>query len=103
MIDPCGNEIYFSRRKATCNGGTGILDLDANALFGTTSRPQENIYWLKPSSGVYTVKVVCFKWREGQSAPISFNVSVVDRNGRTDKRGTIAAHQTVVVLKHTVQ
>ena len=103
VIDPCGNEIYFSRRKATCNGGTGILDLDANALFGTTSRPQENIYWLKPSSGVYTVKVVCFKWREGQSAPISFNVSVVDRNGRTDKRGTIAAHQTVVVLKHTVQ
>ncbi|MBO7461771.1 MAG: carboxypeptidase regulatory-like domain-containing protein [Bacteroidales bacterium] len=103
VIDPCGNEIYFSKRKATCQGGTGILDLDANALIGTTSRPQENIYWLKPSSGTYTIKVVCFKWREKSQNPISYNISIVDKNGRVDKRGTIAKGQTITVCKHTVQ
>lgn len=102
VIDPCGNEIYFSKRKATCNGGTGILDLDANALIGTTTRPQENIYWLKPASGTYTVKVVCFKWRERSQNPISYNISIVDKNGRVDKRGTIAKGQTITVCKHTV-
>ncbi|MCQ2252170.1 MAG: carboxypeptidase regulatory-like domain-containing protein [Bacteroidales bacterium] len=102
VIDPCGNEIYFSKRKATCQGGTGILDLDANALFGTTMRPQENIYWLKPTPGVYTVKVVCFKWRERTQLPISYNVSIVDKNGRKDKRGLIANGQNVIVIKHTV-
>ncbi len=103
VIDPCGNEIYFSKRKATCNGGTGILDLDANALIGTTSRPQENIYWLKPSPGTYTIKVVCFKWRERSQNPISYNISIVDKNGRVDKRGTIAKGQSITVCKHTVQ
>ena len=102
VIDPCGNEIYFSKRKATCQGGTGILDLDANALIGTTSRPQENIYWLKPSPGTYTVKVVCFKWREKSQNPISYNISIVDKNGRVDKRGTIAKGQSITVCKHTV-
>lgn len=102
VIDPCGNEIYFSKRKATCQGGTGILDLDANALIGTTSRPQENIYWLKPSPGTYTIKVVCFKWRERSQNPISYNISIVDKNGRVDKRGTIAKGQTITVCKHTV-
>lgn len=102
VIDPCGNEIYFSRRKATCKGGTGTLDLDANALFGTTSRPQENIYWLKPTQGIYTIKVVCYKWRERSQNPISFNISIVDKNGRVDKRGTIAPGQTVKVCDHKV-
>jgi hypothetical protein len=102
VIDPCGNEIYFSKRKATCQGGTGILDLDANALIGTTTRPQENIYWLKPTPGTYTIKVVCFKWREKSQNPISYNVSIVDKNGRVDKRGTITNRQTIT-LKHTVQ
>ncbi len=101
VIDPCGNEIYFSKRKATCQGGTGILDLDANALIGTTTRPQENIYWLKPTPGTYTIKVVCFKWRERSQNPISYNVSIVDKNGRVDKRGTIASGQSIT-LKHTV-
>lgn len=102
VIDPCGNEIYFSKRKATCQGGTGILDLDANALIGTTTRPQENIYWLKPTPGTYTIKVVCFKWREKSQNPISYNISIVDKNGRVDKRGTITNRQTIT-LKHTVQ
>lgn len=103
VIDPCGNEIYFSKRKATCQGGTGILDLDANALFGTTSRPQENIYWLKPTPGTYTVKVVCFKWRERTQLPINYNISIVDKNGRVDKRGVISNGQTITVTKHQVR
>jgi len=102
VIDPCGNEIYFSKRKATCKGGTGTLDLDANALFGTTSRPQENCYWLKPSQGIYTIKVVCFKWRERSNNPISYNISIVDKHGRIDKKGTITPGQTIKVCDHKV-
>ena len=100
VIDPCGNEIFFSRRKAACGGGTGNLDLDANAIIGTTNRPQENIYWLKPKEGNYTVKVVCFKYREKTAQSLSFNVSIVDKYGRKDYRGSINKGQTVEVTRY---
>ncbi|MCR4559638.1 MAG: carboxypeptidase regulatory-like domain-containing protein [Bacteroidales bacterium] len=102
VIDPCGNEIYFSKRRASCGGGVGTLDLDANALFGTTSRPQENIYWNSPSKGTYTIKVHCFKWRERVPTPITYNITVIDKGVRTDKRGQISSGGNIVVLKHTV-
>jgi len=102
VIDPCGNEIYFSKRRASCGGGVGTLDLDANALFGTTSRPQENIYWNSPAKGTYTIKVHCFKWRERVPTPITYNVTVIDKGVRTDKRGQISSGGNIVVLKHTV-
>ena len=102
VIDPCGNEIYFSKRRAICSGGAGTLDLDANALFGTTSRPQENIYWNSPAKGTYTIKVHCFKWRERVSTPITYNVTVIDKGVRSDKRGQISSGQNILVLKHTV-
>ena len=100
VIDPCGNEIFFSRRKASCGSGSGNLDLDANAIIGTTNRPQENIYWLKPKAGTYTVKVVCFKYREKTTQSLSFNVSIVDKYGRKDYRGTINKGQTVEVTRY---
>lgn len=100
VIDPCGNEIFFSRRKASCGSGTGNLDLDANAIIGTTNRPQENIYWLKPKAGTYTVKVVCFKYREKTAQSLNFNVSIVDKYGRKDYRGTINKGQTVEVTRY---
>lgn len=102
VIDPCGNEIFFSKRRASCGGGAGTLDLDANALFGTTSRPQENIYWNKPSKGTYTIKVDCFKWRENSMAPLSYNITIIDKGVRTDKRGTITKGQNIIVCKHNV-
>lgn len=103
VIDPCGNEISFSKRRATCSGGPGNLDLDANALIGTTTRPQENVYWTTPAKGTYTIKVVCFKWRERIDLPISYNISIVDKGRRIDKKGRIAKGQTIVVCKHTVE
>ena len=102
VYDPCGNEIFYSKRRATCGGGTGILDLDANAIIGTTTRPQENIYWLKPSSGTYKVKVVCFKFRDRPGQMLNYNVSIVDKNGRKDYRGTIGNGQTQQNISHTV-
>lgn len=102
VYDPCGNEIFFSKRKATCGGGTGILDLDANAIIGTTTRPQENIYWLKPSPGTYKVKVVCFKFRDRPGQMLNYNVSIVDKNGRKDYRGTIGNGQSQQNITHTV-
>ena len=103
VIDPCGNEIFFSRRKASCGGGSGNLDLDANAIIGTTTRPQENIYWLKPKTGTYTVKVVCFKYREKTTTTLSFNVSIVDKHGRKDYGGKISKNQTVEVTRYNYQ
>ncbi|MCQ2975789.1 MAG: hypothetical protein MJ211_13390 [Bacteroidales bacterium] len=100
VIDPCGNEIFFSKRKAPCGGGTGTLDLDANAIIGTTTRPQENIYWLKPSKGVYTVKVVCFKYREKTDTKLNFNISIVDKHGRKDFSGKVGKGQTVEVTRY---
>ena len=102
VIDPCGNEIFFSKRRASCGGGVGTLDLDANALFGTTSRPQENIYWNTPSKGTYTIKVDCFKWRESSMTPLSYNITIIDKGVRTDKRGTISKGQKITVCTHNV-
>ncbi|MBR4267654.1 MAG: hypothetical protein IKQ46_16580 [Bacteroidales bacterium] len=103
VIDPCGNEIYFSKRSGNCGGGRGTLDIDANALFGTTNRPQENIYWNKPSPGTYTIKIDCFKWRERVEQPLSYNVTIIDKGVRTDKSGKISKGQKIIVCKHTVE
>ena len=103
VFDPCGNEIYFSKRRATCQGGVGTLDLDANALIGTTTRPQENIYWREPAKGVYRIEVNCFKWRENNNNPLSYNITIIDKGVRTDKRGTISKGQNVLVIKYEVK
>ncbi len=43
VFDPCGNQIYYGSREATCQDTVGTLDVD-NIDEGVTD-PVENIYW----------------------------------------------------------
>jgi hypothetical protein len=62
VTDPCGQEIRYKKRTATCNGGTGKLDVDANADSAPeyTMTPQENVFFTNPSKGDYIIKVHCY-------------------------------------------
>ena len=42
--DPCGNEIYFGHKTATCQGFQGTLDVDDGAGAPASGGP-ENIFW----------------------------------------------------------
>lgn len=81
LKDPCGNQIYFDARSNDCNGGSGYLDLDANAdEHNLISDPQENIYWNEPSTGEYLVYVHFYKRNELRKVP--FTVTVILKNER---------------------
>lgn len=81
LKDPCGNQIYFDKRSNECNGGSGYLDLDANADEDSLiSNPQENIYWNSPSAGEYLVYVHFYKRNELRKVP--FTVTVILKNER---------------------
>lgn len=75
MIEPHGNEIYFSRRASVYTGGR--LDVDMNAGSGTTREPVENIFYpdrLKMVEGVYTLFVDNFHRRE--SIDVGFETEI---------------------------
>lgn len=81
LKDPCGNEIYFDARSNDCSGGSGYLDIDANADDNKVIEdPQENIYWNEPSAGDYLVYVHFYKRRELRQLP--FKVTVILKNER---------------------
>ena len=86
VIDPAGEEIYYSHRHSASGGE---LDIDANV--GTIMRhPKENVYW--PSggapSGRYEVRVVLFHRRTIR--PIRYRVTV--------KNGDRVDHYTGVLI-----
>lgn len=93
VIDPCGNEIYYSRKLSTCNGNIGSLDVDANADYPLIPNPQENIYFETPSQGIYKVYVRCYRWRGATSTPLDFNVTIIDKNERKDFNGSVTKGQ----------
>ena len=99
VTDPCGEEIRYKKRTATCNGGTGKLDVDANADTAPeyTMTPQENVFFTNPSKGDYIIKVHCYEKREDKPA-VDFNVTIIDRKGnRKDFPGKVKQGETVTV------
>jgi len=81
LKDPCGNEIYFDNRENDCQGGSGYLDLDANADDNNVIiDPQENIYWNEPAPGEYLVYVHFYSRRDLRRVP--FTVTVMLKDGR---------------------
>ena len=82
VTDPCGQEIRYKKRTAICNGGTGKLDIDANADSDDeySKMPQENIFFTKPSKGNYIIKVHCYEKRDNKPA-VSFNITIIDSKG----------------------
>ena len=99
VTDPCGEEIRYKKRTATCNGGTGKLDVDANADSAPeyTMTPQENVFFTNPSKGDYITKVHCYEKREDKPV-VDFNVTIIDRKGnRKDFPGKVKQGETVTV------
>jgi uncharacterized protein YfaP (DUF2135 family) len=99
VTDPCGQEIRYKKRTATCNGGTGKLDVDANVDSAPeyTMTPQENVFFTNPSKGDYIIKVHCYEKREDKPV-VDFNITIIDRNGnRKDFPGKVKQGETVTV------
>jgi len=99
VTDPCGEEIRYKKRTATCNGGTGKLDVDANADSAPeyTMTPQENVFFTNPSKGDYIIKVHCYEKREDKPV-VDFNVTIIDRKGnRKDFPGNVKQGETITV------
>ena len=99
VTDPCGQEIRYKKRTATCNGGTGKLDVDANVDSAPeyTMTPQENVFFTNPSKGNYIIKVHCYEKREDKPV-VDFNITIIDRNGnRKDFPGKVKQGETVTV------
>ena len=99
VTDPCGQEIRYKKRTATCNGGTGKLDVDANVDSAPeyTMTPQENVFFTNPSKGDYIIKVHCYEKREDKPV-VDFNITIIDRYGnRQDFPGKVKQRETVTV------
>lgn len=99
VTDPCGEEIRYKKRTATCNGGTGKLDVDANVDSAPeyTMTPQENVFFTNPSKGDYIIKVHCYEKREDKPV-VDFNVTIIDRKGnRKDFPGKVKQGETITV------
>ena len=105
VTDPSGQEIRYKKRTATCNGGTGKLDVDANVDSAPeyTMTPQENVFFTNPSKGDYIIKVHCYEKREDKPA-VDFNVTIIDRKGnRKDFPGKVKQGETVTVTTWKVK
>jgi hypothetical protein len=66
-VDPIGNHIYFANRM-------GVLDVDMNVDEPLTRTPVENLSWVYPIDGRYTIEVNNFYRRE--SVDIGFHIEV---------------------------
>ncbi|MCP5159684.1 MAG: hypothetical protein H6975_09785 [Gammaproteobacteria bacterium] len=76
VTDPCGNLIYYGATSATCQGATGILDIDANAE-SPVLNPAENIFWSSnPPTGQYQVQVCYFLSRDAGPSPYQVFIQV---------------------------
>ena len=83
VIDPAGQEIYFSQKERICQNVIGRLDIDANAGTPYTTTPIENIYWEKTAPiGKYRVLVNLYTKRSGNSE-IRFTVTVYPEKGES--------------------
>jgi len=103
ITDPCNNVIFYRKRTKTCNGGTGVLDVDANVT-RLTNTPQENTYWNTPSKGNYIITVKFFKRNLKNGAPVDFNITVIDKGVRKDFPAQVQnAGQELMVKIYEVQ
>lgn len=109
--DPCGRLTYYDAKRTSCNGSTGILDIDANQNatnmpdFASTT-PQENTVWTNPSKGNYTVIIKCCPFHPRMylsSKKVKFTLTIIDHNGRIDKTGEIGENDSLIFMTHTLK
>ncbi|MEO5357989.1 MAG: hypothetical protein H7844_11920 [Nitrospirae bacterium YQR-1] len=86
VIDPCGQEIYFSQKNSTCQGVTGTLDHDSMPSSSNTSsctNPQENIFWDSENVPPGKYQVFVQKYRQANPGEgTDFTVTVIKGNKR---------------------
>jgi hypothetical protein len=70
--------VYFGTKAGSHKpyNARNILDVDMNAGRGTTREPVENLSWIKPKDGVYTVQVDQFNRRETDHPGFTLEVEV---------------------------
>ena len=73
VIDPLGDEIYYS--QATAPSG-GLLDVDANANCVLMSQPVENIFWPYGGAPVGSYQVSVFYYEACNTGPTDFTVTI---------------------------
>ncbi|MBQ3657433.1 MAG: hypothetical protein II956_11400 [Bacteroidales bacterium] len=117
VIDPCGNELSVEKKRSSCRGGSGTFDLDANMTYTDrngkylpngqkhVNNPQENAYWTKATKGTYTIRVVRYHSHDvSRTAPVKFNVTVVDLGTRHEFPGTIQNQRdSIYTFKYEVK
>jgi len=102
VVDPTGEEIYYSHKDAMSGGS---LDVDSNAACAAdvTDQPVENIYWPsgKAPSGHYVISVVYFMKCQNP-APTDFTVTLkMDGKEQTFTGHVNAANDIVKVYEFT--
>jgi hypothetical protein len=102
VTDPCGRKIYFASSYSTCNGKTGELDVDSNAMcsYLNCSNPAENIYWVTAPSGSYKVQVNYYTPCSG-SGSTSYKVTTIVKGNKKTYTGTISPYATNTVTTFT--
>jgi Ca-activated chloride channel family protein len=87
VISPSGEEIYYGYKKSS-DGGE--LDVDMNVR-GETTKPVENIYWLKGGAppGRYRVFVRNFRYHEPPRQKTNFKVELWVKDDVTHYEGSI--------------
>ena len=117
IIDPCGNTLSVEKSRTSCRGGSGTFDLDANMTYTDrngkylpngqkhVNNPQENAYWSKATKGVYTIRVVRYHSHDvARTAPVKFNVTVVDLGTRHEFPGTVQNQRdSIYTFKYEVK
>lgn len=72
VVTPNGSHIYFGNKQR-------ILDVDMNAVRGTSREPVENAAFTNPEDGAYLIKVDQFSQRE--TTDVGFTLELADANG----------------------
>ena len=93
VIDPCGNEIYYSNKTAICDDKTGQLDVD-NVETGVED-PIENIFWENEAPlGVYRAFVVHYR-----GEPTTYTARIYYGNNSQEFTGSLVEKEEVTLLE----
>jgi len=108
VTDPCGNTVWALNLSASCGGGVGTLDIDANtnrySQSTWTKTPQENAFWEKPSLGKYKIQVEhCIKQDFDKPDPVKFNITIIYKGVRSDYKGQVTEKAKVFVTNYEVK
>jgi len=98
--EPAGYKIWYQNRISPTGG---MLDVDMN-VSPESHKPVENIFWPKTRapSGMFTVRVVCYTYRQTNNRPIPFRVAVKANGKVHEYNGQLLQGQTANICQFRV-